>query len=205
MAKFLEKVVLGRLAWLASVNEWFSVNQHGFRENRSTETAAHSLVSFIESSFSEQKVCASAFLDIKSAFDSAWHPAIISALAIRACSAYLVKIAHSFLTNRQACFYINEHCLKKSVNLGCQQGGVLSPFLWNLLVDDLLRIPFPFPVNMTGYADDVTLANTHKDLVIAPHNLQLACDTVGKWLATRSLFLNAAKTVFVFFSRKHFS
>lgn len=88
LAKFLEKVVPGRLAWLASV-KWFSVDQPCFRENRSSETAAHYLVCHIEEALSEQKVCALAFLDIKSAFISAWHPAIISDLANRACPSYL--------------------------------------------------------------------------------------------------------------------
>jgi hypothetical protein len=45
--------------------------QHGLRGNRSTETAAHSLEFYIESVFSKKKVCATAFLEIKSAFDSA--------------------------------------------------------------------------------------------------------------------------------------
>ena len=46
--------------------------QNGFREGRSTESSTHSLTSFIESAFDERKVCAAAFLDIKSAFESAW-------------------------------------------------------------------------------------------------------------------------------------
>ena len=125
-----------------------------------------------------------------------------SVLVNRECPIYLTKMVDSFLSNRQACFLVNEHCLKRSVNLGCPQGGVLSPFLWNVLVDDLLRIPFPFPTKMTGYADNVNIATVHKDPGIATHNLQLACDSVGKWLATKKLFLNAAKTVFVIFSRK---
>lgn len=202
LAKFLEKVMLGRLLWFASANKWLCTSQHGFRENRSTETAAHSLVSFIESAFSEKKVCATAFLDIKSAFDSAWHPAILAALAGRGCPSYLLKTVNSFLSNRQACFVINDHTLKRRVNLGCPQGGVLSPFLWNVLIDDLLRTSFPFPVKMFGYADDIVVATTHKDPVIATQHLQLACNTVGNWLAMRKLFLNAIKTVFVLFSRK---
>jgi hypothetical protein len=42
----------------------------------------------------------------------------------------------------------------------------------------------------------------HKDPSIATHNLQLACDSIGKWLATKKLFFNAAQTVFVIFSLK---
>ena len=40
---------------------------------RSTETAANSLIYFVESGFNEKKVSAVAFIDMKSAFDSVWH------------------------------------------------------------------------------------------------------------------------------------
>jgi hypothetical protein len=101
-AKIFEKVVLGRLLWFTNAHEWLNDCQHGFRENRSTDSAAHSFISFIESAFSEKKVAAAAFLDIKSAFDSAWHPAIIAALSSRGFPTYLVNIISSFLKNRSA-------------------------------------------------------------------------------------------------------
>jgi hypothetical protein len=92
LAKIFEKVVLGRLLWFTNAHEWLNDCQHGFRENRS----------FIKSAFSEKKVAAAAFLDIKSAFDSAWHPAIIAALSSRGFPTYLVNIISSFLKNRSA-------------------------------------------------------------------------------------------------------
>jgi hypothetical protein len=76
LAKLLEIAILGHLIWYSRSLNWISDFQHGFREGKSTESAAHSLTSFIESAFEERKVCAAAFLDIKSAFDSALHPAI---------------------------------------------------------------------------------------------------------------------------------
>ena len=78
----------------------------------------------------------------------------------------------------------------KTLHLGCHQGGVLSPFLWNLLVDGLLRLSFCFPIKFIGYADDITIVKSHKDPAIAAHNLQIFCDTVVKWLASRKLFVN---------------
>jgi hypothetical protein len=55
LSKILEKIILGRLNWIGQNLEWFSQNQHGFRESHSTETAAHSLTSFIESASMEKK------------------------------------------------------------------------------------------------------------------------------------------------------
>jgi hypothetical protein len=63
---------LGRLNWHARDCDWLSEEQHGFLAGKSTETATHSLTSFVENGFSVKHFSAAAFLDIKSAFDSAW-------------------------------------------------------------------------------------------------------------------------------------
>jgi hypothetical protein len=55
LAKILEKVVLGRLLWFANAHDWLKSCKHGFRENKSTDAAAHFLISFIESAFSEKR------------------------------------------------------------------------------------------------------------------------------------------------------
>ncbi len=78
-AKILEKAILNRLQWHANAYNWISSNQHGFTDGCSTDSACHSLVDFIDVGF-EGKQTACAFLDIKSAFDTAGHPAILAAL-----------------------------------------------------------------------------------------------------------------------------
>ena len=42
------------------------------------------------------------------------------------------------------------------VKRGCSQGGVLSPLLWNLLVDSLLTTVNDIGVYCQAYADDVS-------------------------------------------------
>jgi hypothetical protein len=75
-AKSFETIIFSRLKWHAAKDNWFSNSQYGFHDGHSTESPAHDLVSRIQVGFSKNKFTACAFLDIKAAFDSAWHPAI---------------------------------------------------------------------------------------------------------------------------------
>ena len=203
-AKIFEKVILGRLQWHAKRGNWVSDNQHGFMDGKSTETAVHSLVDFVETNFESKQVTACALIDIKSAFDSAWHPAILAALIRRGCPNYLVRLVSSFLSNRKVTLSHNGSKVESDVNLGCPQGGVLSPFLWVILIDDLLRLNFPFPFRIIAYADDLTVMTSHKDALMATKNLQSMCDAIAAWYINTKLFINASKTILLLFSRKNF-
>jgi hypothetical protein len=79
-AKVFEIVIHNKLKLLANEHRWFSDCQHGFRPQKSTETACGSLISLIEKNKKNKFVTCCAFLDIKSAFDAAWHPAILKGL-----------------------------------------------------------------------------------------------------------------------------
>ena len=202
-SKGLEKIILTRLQWLAEEGNWFSDHQHGFRPGRSTESAAHDLVHFIETSKADNKTVAVAFLDIKSAFDSAWRPAIIAALANKGCPGYLLKIVDAFLAARTATISSSGHHLDTKIGTGCPQGSVLSPFLWNVLIDEVLRLRLHFPFKLVAYADDLTAAVAHRDPRVAAARLQLICRAIMKWAAGVKLAINAAKTTFSLFSRRH--
>lgn len=114
--------MLCRLQWYTRAHEWFSTNQHGFRDGMSTERAGQALVCFIETSFQRKHMVASAFLDIKSAFDAAWHPAILTNLINRDCPMYLVRVISCFLGDCTAVLSHNGAKLSLTINLGCPQG-----------------------------------------------------------------------------------
>jgi hypothetical protein len=202
LAKILEKIILSRLQWHSSQLKWISPNQHGFSPGKSTESAGHALISFIEKSRLAKQTTAVAFLDIKSAFDAAWHPAILSSLIKRGCPLYLVRLVSCFLACRTAILSHNDFTKAHTVNLGCPQGGVLSPFLWAILIDDVLRLTFPFLNLISGYADDLTVASSHKIPEIALQNLQLMLNAISRWCSDSKLSLNALKTVLMIFQKQ---
>ena len=61
ISKLFEKMLLGRLELLSVDNGWISNNQHRFHQGRSTESAAHSLVTRVEAGFSKRMCTVAAF------------------------------------------------------------------------------------------------------------------------------------------------
>jgi hypothetical protein len=201
LGKVLEKVILGRALWISKSPHWLNENQHGFTSGKSTESAVHSLIAFCESG-KRSRVSTCAFLDKKSAFDAAWHPSILCSLVKLKCPHYLICLIASFLANHSAILSVDGEELLITINLGCPQGGVLSPFLWLILINDVLESVFPFPALILGYADGFTLATWHKDPAMATLHLQLMCNSVIAWCSTRKLSLNEAKKIFMLIGHK---
>lgn len=57
------------------------------------------------------------------------------------------------------------------MNCGVSKGWVLSPDLWNLLYDDLLRTQMPIGVELIAFVDDVVIAAT-ADVATATYLLE---------------------------------
>ena len=202
LSKLFEKIILARLNVLAAEQNWFSENQHGFCAGKSTETATLSLVSTLEKRKAANLFSCVAFLDIKSAFDAAWHPAILHSLLKKGCPLYLVKILRSFLRDRSAKLEYMGISISSLLSVGCPQGSVLSPFLWNILIDFFLRSNFSFLFKIIAYADDLILITSAVTLELAVKNLQLMCDAAAKWGLEVKLAFNGAKTVFMVFCKQ---
>jgi len=92
--------------------------QHAYTKGKSTESALHLVVNSIE----EYKLIA--FLDIEGAFNNVLPTAITE---------FLTELGVEPAT-------LGTSTQTRLVNRGTPQGGVLSPLLWNIAVNKLLRI-----------------------------------------------------------------
>ena len=137
-----------------------SKKQFGFKRGTSTETALHKIAHTIERRIAKKGYVLGTFLDIEGAFDNVSFKAISDAInsspvdkSTAGWIINMVKYRHLTVTHKDITKRIR-------IRRGCPQGGILSPFLWNLVVDDLLKFSAKeIPGYLQAFADDlVTLA-----------------------------------------------
>jgi hypothetical protein len=86
------------------------------------------------------------------------------------------------------------------VNRGCSQGGFLSPLLWNMVVDGLLRRLHNAHYQAQGYADDVVLLQKSKFVSTLCDRMLGALNCVDNWCREIGLSHNVDKTTMVLFT-----
>ncbi|KAL0810531.1 hypothetical protein ABMA28_010652 [Loxostege sticticalis] len=110
--------------------------------------------------------------------------------------------------------WINELVSKRSVQIlvntttrarvvrGCPQGGILSPILWNIVVDSLLRTLNERGYTTVGYADDLAILINGNAENILCGIMRSAFQIVEKWCNEHQLSVNPKKTELILFTNK---
>ena len=199
--KILEKIVEVKLQNHLDNNNLLSDIQFGFRRGKSTEHAIHSMVKDIHSSFDENKICIGIFLDIKKAFDSLDRSILLNKLRYYGICDNELKWFETYLANRkQFVTYNNCSSETRRVDFGVPQGGVVSPLLFLVYINDIVNCS-----NLIGcvlYADDTNLylsSNKIDDLYLRANH---ALSNFKNWFDSNKLSLNADKTKYMIFHRK---
>jgi hypothetical protein len=109
--------------------------QHGFRSDRSTESAISYMTNYIENFILCKKSCVGVFLDIRSAFDSITPEQIKKQLLLHGGDEKLVGWYNNYITHRDLCFNIQNAKINVSAGMGFPQGGVASAKFWSMTVE----------------------------------------------------------------------
>jgi hypothetical protein len=112
--------------------------QHAYQAGKSVETTLHQLVVWVEKAPDQQEIALGAFLDIEGAFNNTCYDTMCDALVRHGSEYTIMRWIRATLEGCVAVVTLNDISLRFAISRGCPQGGVLSPLLWCLVVNDLI-------------------------------------------------------------------
>ncbi len=176
-------------------------NQHAYSQGKSTESALHAVVDRVEGAIKDKSMCLGTFIDIEGAFDKTKFASIRAALLRHGVNAVLTGWIGNMLTKR-AVRLASGDPQRAIVAKGCPQGGVLSPLLWNMVVNDLITTLNANHYYTIGYADDLTILISGRFAGTVFEVTQAALRIVEQWCDNYELSVNPTKTGLVLFTNR---
>lgn len=146
--------------------------------------------------------CAMAvFLDLKRAFDTVNHQALLSKLSHFNFSIEAIQWFRSYLSNRKQCVCVsNVKCPYLSCSVGVPQGSIIGPLLFSLYINDLPDVCND--VHFQMYADDAVVLTHGKSYSEVSKTRTSCMSNVQERLTAACLYLNTQKTVCMAFSKR---
>ena len=179
-----EKMVLKRLQYKTGP---LDKHLYAYQEGISTTECITDVLSYIDG-----KKAAIAFIDYEKAFELASPTVMLYSLVQKGIKGNLLAWTKNYLHNRKARVKYQGHVSTyKELENGTPQGGIISPFLFNILMENIAKLILPNNVDIFIYADDVCVVarGPHKF-----HNLQKALDAITHKTKELGLKMSTNKT-----------
>ena len=198
--KLMERLINTRLTWYLEKEKILIPNQAGFRQHRSTEDQATYLAQEIEDAFQEKKLTLAVWVDLEKAFDKVWKKGLRLKMIRYGIRGQMLKWIGQYLTNRRARVQNQRRQSKKRIiKEGVPQGGVLSPTLFVIFMNDIMEEQITH-IHGALYADDLVLWCSADHLATATVRMREALSKLENWTKQWAVSLNAKKTTYTIFS-----
>lgn len=203
-SKLFEKLVKFRIINFLNLNKFFSESQFGFREGLGTEMALNKFLTRVYSSINNKNIkkTSGLFLDIRKAFDTVDHGALLDKLWMAGVRGVALEWFRSYLSGRSQVVSLGGDVSdNQPITCGVPQGSVLGPLLFLIFVNDLCN--GPFKGSLTAFADDTAIAYGAVSVDQLYSDMQHDLGLLSLWFTRNKLVLNASKSVYINFSLAH--
>ncbi|MEC7530921.1 MAG: reverse transcriptase domain-containing protein, partial [Actinomycetota bacterium] len=209
LGKSLESVINNRLNNHLSTNKLLNPNQSGFRKNRCGLDQLARLDRYARQNKEHKKETKAAFLDLEKAYDTLWREGLLIRLLNKGVRGKMFNYVQDFLTKRQFKVRVGgADSENRTQESGVPQGAVLSPALFNVMIDMVYEEIEDFnketlhKIELGQYADDIALWCSDagfKSNKAFSKNLISAVERVTSLLTRIGFRVNGAKTQLITF------
>ena len=134
LSKLVEVIMLDRIELYVNTNP----NQFGFKRKHGTDQCIYVLKEIIDLYRRLNGSVFICFLDASKAFDRVNHSTLFKQLSARGVPGYILRILIYWYKNQDMCIRLGDaYSAKFKLTNGFRQGGILSPYHFNIYVDEL--------------------------------------------------------------------
>ena len=206
IGKIFESVLNNRLRYCKQVTRDEDPFQNGFKPGLRTSDNIFMLNGIIEKHKLQKKPLYTCFIDFKSAFDLVKHPALLYKLLNKNIGGKMFKILKDMLNKSRGRVKWDNHLGNIFQNsCGVLQGGVISPMLFNIFLEDLPKyLNSKYGVKM----DDIDICHLLQadDLVLISETefgLKQLLMGLEKFCNRWHIILNLQKTKVMIYNQKY--
>ena len=184
-SKIYEKLILQRLQQIEIQNliDLTNKSQHGFKRNRSTNSASLMLQSVLARALDENNFALMASIDLSSAFDVVNVKLLLKRLRLLGLPDDIISLVGNWLSLRYYYVSVGGKCsVIHSLNVGTVQGSILGPILYAMFVSPLFDL-----AKMTKFADDNFIIKCNKFLHELIVDMKQCLEMIIKWLKDSGL------------------
>ena len=194
VVKTMERIVNRRLMHHLESEKILAQEQAGFRQFRSTEDQTTYLAQEIEDAFQNKNVLFATWIDLQKAFDKVWTDGLLVKALKCGVRGKMYGWIYSFLQNRKARVLVDGIQSRKfMLKHGVPQGGVVSPTLFLIYINDLID-DLPRGIKAALYADDLVMWCTEEYATTATYRMQTAVTALAAWARKWNVQINKEKS-----------
>ena len=197
--KSFEKVLKDKLEQANIYPQNISPRQHGFVPNRGTDTALSEVTNAIETALESHQVALAVFLDIEGAFDNFNPRNALNLLDSWGADPAITKTLLNYYQKRKVTGHYAGNTSTLYPDKGSAQGNVLSPPLWNIIINKIADLLTKYQMGGAVLADDIAIVATAHSPTSAAVKLQPILTEIKSWLDTQGLKVSVNKSCTICF------
>ena len=200
-----ERFILLEISKHLSENKIIIKQQSGFRSFRQTKDNILCICQRNLEFLNKKQQNCTIFFDISKAFDKVWQLGLLYKMKEMKFKEIIIVWLFYFFQNRVSVIFINStFSMSFDIETGVPQGGVLSPVLFSIFINDILKSPTIYKkteVYSNLFADDLASSCSAKSIKKINLTLNLFLNKIEKWLFKWRLEMNGKKCQYILFGR----